>query len=122
MNITEYKLHTEEKDPLLIYYINENKGEKMQKFCHFSLKHLSSNVAVAIISGCNGMQIRRFRQYREILEQLQQTFKDVTKTDKKFSPVGWIKDMATANFNGLQLFYGENILHNIKGCEFHFRQ
>ena len=30
-------------------------------------------------------------------------FKDVTKTDKKFSPVTWIMDIATANFNGLQL-------------------
>ena len=28
-------------------------------------------------------------------------FKDVTKTDKKFSSAGWITDMATANFNGL---------------------
>ena len=49
-------------------------------------------------------------------------FKDVTKTDKKFSPVGWITDMTTANFIGLQLIYGEDVLHKIKGCEFHFRQ
>ena len=49
-------------------------------------------------------------------------FKDVTKTDKKFSPAGWIRDMTTANFNGLQLIYGEDVLHKIKGCEFHFRQ
>ena len=29
-------------------------------------------------------------------------FKNVTKTDKKFSPIRWITDMATANFNDLQ--------------------
>ena len=47
---------------------------------------------------------------------------DVTKTDKRFSPVGWITDMAATNFNGLQLIYSEDVLHKIKGCEFHFRQ
>ena len=47
-------------------------------------------------------------------------FKDITKTDKKFSPVGLITDMATANFNGLQLIYREDLLHKIKGCELHF--
>ena len=47
-------------------------------------------------------------------------FKDITKTDKKFSPVGWITDMATVNFNGLQLIYREDLLHKIKGCELHF--
>ena len=49
-------------------------------------------------------------------------FKNVTKIDKKFSPIGWITDMATANFNDLQLIYGEYVLHKIKGCEFHFCQ
>ena len=68
------------------------KGEKMQKFCHFSQKDLSSNVAKAITSGYNGMRIRRFSQYRRILKQLQQRFKDVTKIDK-VSPVGYVTDM-----------------------------
>ena len=44
------------------------------------------------------------------------------KTEKKFSHVGWSTDMATANFNSLQLIYGEDVLHKIKECEFHFRQ
>ena len=47
-------------------------------------------------------------------------FKGVTKTDKKFYPVGWITDMATANFNGLQLIYDEDVPHKVKGCELHF--
>ena len=49
-------------------------------------------------------------------------FKDVTKTDKKFSSVRWITDMATANFNDLQLIYSGDVLHKGKGCEFHFLQ
>ena len=36
-------------------------------------KRLLSNIAKAITSDNNGMQIRRFKQYREILEQFQQT-------------------------------------------------
>ena len=53
---------------------------------------------------------------------LNKQFKDVTKTDKKFSPAGWITDMTTANFNSLLLINGEDVLHKIKGCEFHFCQ
>ena len=49
------------------------KGEKMQEFCDFNRKRLSSNVAKAITSGNDEMQIRRFSQYREILEQFQQS-------------------------------------------------
>ena len=49
-------------------------------------------------------------------------FKNVTKTNKTFSPIGWITDMATASFNHLQLIYSEDVLHKIKGCEFHFCQ
>ena len=44
----------------------------MQEFCHFNRKCLSSDVAKAIKSGNDGMQIRRFNQYREIIEQFQQ--------------------------------------------------
>ena len=48
------------------------KGEKMQEFCHFNRKCLSSDVAKAITSDNDGKQIRRFNQYREIIEQFQQ--------------------------------------------------
>ena len=78
----------------------------MQEFCHVNRKRLSSY----------GMLIGRF------WNNFNKAFKDVTKTDKNFPPVGWITDMATTNFNGLQLTYGENVLHKIKVCEFHFRQ
>ena len=44
----------------------------MPEFRYFNLKRLLSNVAKAITSGNNGMQIRRFSQYTEILEQFQQ--------------------------------------------------
>ena len=44
----------------------------MQEFCHFNRKCLSSDVAKAITSDNDGKQIRRFNQYREIIEQFQQ--------------------------------------------------
>ena len=59
---------------------------------------------------------------RRFWNNFNKTFKDVTKTDKTFSPLGWITDIATANFNDLQLIYVEDVLHKIKGCEFHLRQ
>ena len=43
-------------------------------------------------------------------------------TNERFNPVGWKTDMATANFNGLAKIYGEDILENIKGCEFHYQK
>ena len=30
--------------------------------------------------------------------------------------------MATANFSGLSIVYGEDVLTKVKGCEFHFKQ
>ena len=40
----EYKLYTDEKDPLFIYSVNEKvKGEKVQEFYHLNRKQLSSN-------------------------------------------------------------------------------
>ena len=48
----------------------------MQEYCHFNRKRLSSNVAKAITPGNEGMHIRRFSQYREILEQFQQSIQE----------------------------------------------
>ena len=45
----------------------------MQEFRRFNRKTLSSNVAKAITSGNDEMQIRRFSQDREILVQFQQS-------------------------------------------------
>ena len=45
----------------------------MQEFHRFNSKTLSSNVAKAITSGNDEMQIRRFTQDREILIQFQQS-------------------------------------------------
>ena len=43
-------------------------------------------------------------------------------TEKKFSPSGSVTDIATANFSGLSIVYGEDVLTKVKGCEFHFKQ
>ena len=40
----------------------------------------------------------------------------------KFQPIGWVTDMALANFSGLQMIYDEEVLEKIKGCEFHYKQ
>ena len=44
------------------------------------------------------------------------------KTEKKFRPCEWVTDMASANFNGLAIVYGEDVRSTVKGCEFHFKQ
>ena len=49
-------------------------------------------------------------------------YKEANEIDNKFSPCGWCTDMATANFTGLSLIYGEDILDKVKGCEFHYKQ
>ena len=51
-----------------------------------------------------------------------ESFKLINQTEQKFSPCGWVTDMASANFNGLATVYGEDILQKIKGCGFHFKQ
>ena len=98
----------------------------MKEYCHFNRKRLSSNVAKAIAPGNEGMHISQAYEdsanIGRFWNNFSKAFKNVTKTDKKFSPIGWITDMATANFNDLQLIYGEYVLHKIKGCEFHFCQ
>ena len=47
-------------------------------------------------------------------------YKEANDITTKFTPTGWVSDMATANFNGLQMIYGEEVLEKVKGCEFHF--
>ena len=94
----------------------------MQEFCHFNCKRLASNVAKPITSGNDGVQSKDSANIGRFWNNFNKAFKDVTKTDKKFSFVRWITDIAKANFNGLQLIYGEDVLHKIKECEFHFRQ
>ena len=43
-------------------------------------------------------------------------------TERKFNPISWCTDMATANTNGLSQIYGYGILSRVKGCKFCFRQ
>ena len=41
---------------------------------------------------------------------------------EKFRPAKWVTDMARSNFNGLKRVYGDDVVEDIMGCEFHFRQ
>ena len=132
-------MYIDEKDLLLIHYINENRhvvfetsrfkimiGERWWK-----VKRCKNSVALAA-SVCHPMLQEQLPQATMEFKSENSTnigrfwnnkaFKDVTKTDKNFSPVGWVMDMVTANFNGLQLIYVKDILDKIKGCKFHFHQ
>lgn len=51
----------------------------------------------------------------------QRAFANVNGPAAVFSPMGWVCDMAGANFNGLARVFGEEVLNKIKGCEFHFK-
>ena len=150
-------MYTDEKDPLLIYSVNENEQIVFKMMLSkvmianemgMDAQHLLSNEYCFFdgkVKRCKNFVTLTASVYHPILQKqlplttmecksedsanigrfwnnFNKAFKDVTKTDKNFSPVGWITDMTTANFNGLQLIYGEDVLHKIKGCEFHFRQ
>ena len=150
-------MYTDEKDPLLIYSVNENERivfetsrSKMMTANKMDIdaQHLLSNECCFFdrkVKRCKKFVTLTASVYHPMLQKqlplstmecksedsanierfwnnFNKAFKDVTKTDKKFSTVGWITDMAAANFNGLQLIYGEDVLHKIKGCKFHFRQ
>ena len=43
-------------------------------------------------------------------------------TTEKISSMQVGHDMAKANFSGLSIVYGEDVLTKVKGCEFHFKQ
>ena len=48
-------------------------------------------------------------------------FKLVNGYDMPFHPLGFVVDMAGANFSGLSNVFGPEVLETIKGCEVHFR-
>ena len=43
-------------------------------------------------------------------------------SEANFNPKGWCTDMAGANMNGLKSVFGDEALHRIKSCEFHFKE
>lgn len=49
-------------------------------------------------------------------------YKVANNTNARFQPAGWVTDMALANFHGLKMLYGKEILNQIKGYEFHYKQ
>ena len=58
----------------------------------------------------------------EFSRNFNDAYRRVNTTEKKFSPCGWVTDMAKPNFSGLSIVYGEDVLTKVKGCEFHFKQ
>ena len=47
-------------------------------------------------------------------KKFNEAFWKVNKTPKKFHLCGWVTDMASANFNGLAIFYGEDIRSRVR--------
>ena len=55
------------------------------------------------------------------LKEFNEAYKVANKTNAKFQPIGWVTDMALANFSGLQIIYGQEVLNKIKICESHYK-
>ena len=47
-------------------------------------------------------------------KEFNEAYKIANKTNAKFQPIEWVVDMALANFSGLQMTYGEEVLDKIK--------
>ena len=54
-------------------------------------------------------------------KEFNEAYKVANKTKAKFQPIGWVTDMALANFSGLQIIYGQEVLNKIKVCESHYK-
>lgn len=106
-----------------------------KEFCHFDGNHKRTRNYVTLSASVYHPLLRKqitlatmqcVREDGVSVEQFWRKFNDcfkaVHETDEKFSPKGWVTDMAAANFNGLVKIYGEDILEDIKGCEFHYLQ
>ena len=56
----------------------------------------------------------------EFCRKFNEAFRKADKTKKHFWPWGWVTDMASAKYNGLDI--GEDIHSRVKGCKFRFKQ
>ena len=56
----------------------------------------------------------------EFWHKFNDAYRKVNAIGKNF--LHWVTDMATANFSGLSIVYGEDVLTKVKGCEFHYKQ
>ena len=58
----------------------------------------------------------------EFWRKFNDAYRKVNTTEQKFFLCGWVTDIAKANFSGLSIVYGEDVLTKVKGCDFHFKQ
>lgn len=52
--------------------------------------------------------------FNEVIEKVSNGVK------KQFRPIDWCTDMAGSNLSALRKVFGEDVVHRIKTCEFHF--
>ena len=54
--------------------------------------------------------------FNEVIEKVSNDVK------KQFRPIDWCTDMAGSILSALRKVFGEDVVHRIKTCEFHFKQ
>ena len=62
------------------------------------------------------------RNITRFWKKFNRAYKIANNTNARFQPAGWVTDMELANFNGLKILHGEEILHQMKGYEFRYKQ
>ena len=56
-----------------------------------------------------------WKHFNKVLQELKND------ANYKFNPIGFITDKGGANMNGLLQVFGQQVMHKIKTCQFHFR-
>ena len=57
-----------------------------------------------------------WKLFNEVLQELK------NEANYKFNPIGFSTDEGGASMNGLLQVFGQQVIHKIKTCQFHFRQ
>ena len=106
-----------------------------EEYCHFDGKHKRVKAFVTLTASVCHPLLRKqvilatmnckhedSNYVAEFWREFNDAYRKVNTTEKIFSLCGWVTDMATANFSGFSIVYGEDVLTKVKGCEFHFKQ
>jgi hypothetical protein len=119
--------------------INMNKDKEhflSQEFCFFDGKHKRAKGYVTLTASVYHPLLRRqiplatmdaeaedSRNVTLFWELFNEVIQKVTGGEVRcFNPVGWCTDMAGSNLSAIQNVFGEEAIHRIKTCEFHFKE
>ncbi len=107
-----------------------------QEFCFFDGKHKRAKGYVTLTASVYHSLLRRQIPLATMEAEAEDSsnvtlfwelFNEVIKKVSggevnRFNPVGWCTDMAGSNLSALQNVFGEEAIHRIKTCEFHFKE